>query len=68
MESCKRIKNDTPLVKFMKQKWVAILSAIYFNELENGGKKELTLPQNEHVYFECWVISIFFTILRSEAP
>lgn len=27
-----------------------------------------TFPQKEHVYFECWVISIFFTILRREAP
>lgn len=28
----------------------------------------LTLPQKTHVYFECCVISIFLTILRSEAP
>merc|ERR1711931_481450 len=28
----------------------------------------LVLPQNEQVYLACWLISIFFTILRSEAP
>lgn len=27
-----------------------------------------TFPQKVHVYFECWVISIFFTILRKDAP
>lgn len=30
--------------------------------------KNFTFPQNVQVYFECWVISIFFTILRNEAP
>ena len=28
----------------------------------------LSLPQKTHVYFECWLISIFLTPLRSEAP
>lgn len=28
----------------------------------------ITLPQNVQVYLACWVISIFFTILRREAP
>lgn len=27
-----------------------------------------SLPQKTHVYFECWLISIFLTDLRSEAP
>lgn len=27
-----------------------------------------SLPQNVQVYLACWVISIFFTILRREAP
>ena len=27
-----------------------------------------SLPQKTHVYFECWLISIFFTCLRREAP
>lgn len=31
-------------------------------------EKLFTFPQKVHVYFECWVISIFFTILRKEAP
>jgi len=28
----------------------------------------VSLPQKTHVYFECWLISIFFTTLRSEEP
>ena len=28
----------------------------------------LSFPQKTHVYFECWLTSIFFTCLRSEAP
>ena len=28
----------------------------------------VSLPQNTHVYLECWLISIFFTTLRSEEP
>ena len=27
-----------------------------------------SLPQKTHVYFECWLTSIFFTTLRSEEP
>ena len=27
-----------------------------------------SFPQKTHVYFECWLISIFFTCFRSEAP
>jgi hypothetical protein len=30
--------------------------------------KILTFPQNVQVYLPCWEISIFFTILRKEAP
>lgn len=29
---------------------------------------QYTFPQNVHVYLECWVISIFLTIFRNEAP
>lgn len=28
----------------------------------------VTFPQNVQEYFACWLISIFFTCLRSEAP
>ena len=28
----------------------------------------LSLPQKTHVYFECWLTSIFLTTLRSEEP
>ena len=28
----------------------------------------VSLPQKTHVYLECWLTSIFFTCLRSEAP
>lgn len=28
----------------------------------------LVLPQKEQVYLACWLISIFFTIFRREAP
>ena len=28
----------------------------------------VTLPQKVQVYLACWVISIFFTCLRREAP
>lgn len=27
-----------------------------------------TFPQNVHLYLACWVISIFFTILRKDEP
>lgn len=32
------------------------------------GPAGLTLPQKEQVYLACWLISIFFTIFRREAP
>jgi hypothetical protein len=28
----------------------------------------LSFPQKVQVYVACWVISIFFTVLRNEAP
>lgn len=31
-------------------------------------ESEHTLPQNMHVYLACWLISIFFTSLRRDAP
>lgn len=33
-----------------------------------NGFLQYTFPQNVHVYLECWVISIFLTIFRNEAP
>ena len=31
-------------------------------------RRTVVLPQKVQVYFACWVISIFFTCLRREAP
>lgn len=52
------LKLEKEIVKNERTKWIFLSNWIDI----------LTFPQKEHVYFECCVISIFFTILRSDAP